>query len=81
MIADGGTPPRRYAKDASVAEATAMIRAYAAQQTRVNEDMAQRLAALERAKADTDRRLEAIERRRTGIVAVVQGVASLFSLV
>jgi len=27
MIADGGTPPRRYAKDASVAEATALIRA------------------------------------------------------
>jgi hypothetical protein len=81
MIADGGTPPRRYAPGASVAEATAMIRAYAAQQARVNEDMSQRLAALESAKAETDRRLEAIERRRTGIVAVVQGLASIFSLV
>lgn len=36
MIADGGTPPRRYAKDASVAEATALIRAYAAEQKRAS---------------------------------------------
>jgi hypothetical protein len=48
MIADGGTPPRRYAKDASVAEATALIRAYAAEQARINAETARRLAALER---------------------------------
>jgi hypothetical protein len=48
MIADGGTPPRRYAKDASVAEATALIRAYAADQARINDETARRLAALER---------------------------------
>ena len=55
MIADGGTPPRRYAKDASVAEATAMIRAYAAEQTRVNAETARRLAALERYVEDQKR--------------------------
>jgi hypothetical protein len=81
MIADGGTPPRSYARDASIAETTAFIRAYAAQQASINAEMTGRLAALEKAKAETDRRLEAIERRKTGIVAVVQGVASLFSLV
>jgi hypothetical protein len=81
MIADGGAPPRRYPTGASVAEATALIRAYAAQQAGANEDMARRLATLESAKVETDRRLAAIEGRRTGIVAVVQGVASLFSLV
>ena len=48
MIADGGTPPRRYAKDASVAEATALIRAYAAEQARINVETARRLDALER---------------------------------
>ena len=48
MIADGGTPPRRYAKDASVAEATALIRAYAAEQARINAETARRLDALER---------------------------------
>jgi hypothetical protein len=42
------SPPRRYAKDASVAEATALIRAYAAEQARINAEMAWRLAALER---------------------------------
>jgi hypothetical protein len=81
MIADGGAPPRRYAPNASVAEATAMIRAYAAQQAKVNEDMARRLAVIEREQAEMTQRLAAIEQRRTGIVAVVQGVASLFSLV
>ena len=50
MIADGGAPPRRYPPDASVAEATAMIRAYAAQQAKVNEDMARRLEALNASK-------------------------------
>ena len=48
MIADCGTPPRRYAKDASVAEATALIRAYAAEQARINAETARRLEALER---------------------------------
>jgi transglutaminase-like putative cysteine protease len=48
MIADGGTPPRRYGEDASVAEATALIRAYAAEQARINAETARRLAALER---------------------------------
>jgi len=48
MIADGGTPPRPYAKNASVAEATALIRAYAAEQARINTETARRLAALER---------------------------------
>jgi hypothetical protein len=48
MIADGGTPPRRYPQDASVAEATALIRAYAAEQARINAETARRLAALER---------------------------------
>jgi hypothetical protein len=81
MIADGGIPARPYPSGASIAEATALIRAHAAQQSRVNEDMARRLAALERSKAETDRRLEAIEQRRAGIVAVVQGLASMFSLV
>jgi len=58
-----------------------LIRAYAAEQANVNAEMSQRLAALESAKVVTDRRLEAIERRRTGFVAAVQGVASLFSLI
>ena len=80
MVADGGSPPRRYAPDASIAEATALIRTYAAQQARVNEDMARRLAVVEREQAETARRLAAIEQRRTGIVAVVQGLASIFSL-
>lgn len=47
MIADVGTPPRRYAKDASVAEATALIRAFAAEQALINAETARRLAALE----------------------------------
>jgi len=55
MIADGGTPPRRYAKNASVAEATALIRAYAAEQTRINVETARRLAALERHVEDQNR--------------------------
>ena len=54
---------------------------FAAEQGRVNAEMSQRLAALENAKAETDQRLKAIETRRTGIVALVQGVASIFSLV
>jgi hypothetical protein len=48
LIADGGTPPRRYAKDASVAEATALIRAFATEQALINAETARRLAALER---------------------------------
>ena len=81
MIADGGTEPRGYAPGASIAEATAAIRALAAHQTRVNEELAQRLAALERTKAETERRLTAIEERRAGVVAIVQGLAGMFSLV
>ena len=48
MIADGGTPARRYPANASVAEATALIRAHAAEQVRVNAEMARRVEALER---------------------------------
>jgi hypothetical protein len=55
MIADGGAPPRRYAAGASIAEATAMIRAYAAEQARVNVETARRLEALERYVGDQER--------------------------
>jgi hypothetical protein len=55
MMADGGTPPRPYSKHASVAEATALIRAYAAQQARINAETARRLAALERHVEDQKR--------------------------
>lgn len=48
MIADGGTPARRYPANASVAEATALIRAHAAEQARANAEMARRVEALER---------------------------------
>jgi hypothetical protein len=55
MIADGGAPPRRYAADASIAEATAMIRAYAAEQARLNVETARRLEALERYVGEQER--------------------------
>jgi hypothetical protein len=47
MIASGGTPPHRYPAGAGVAEATAMIRAYAAAQAQVNAETERRLATLE----------------------------------
>ena len=81
MIADGGTPPRRYAKDASVAEATALIRAYAAEQARINAETARRLDALERDKAERDRRVAALEDRQARVAGFVQGIAGVFSLV
>jgi hypothetical protein len=81
MIADGGTPPRRYAENASVAEATAFIRAFAAEQARINAETARRLEALEREKAERDRQDAALEDKRAGIVGFVQGIAGLFSLV
>jgi hypothetical protein len=81
MIADGGTPPRRYAKDASVAEATALIRAYAAEQARINAETARRLDALERDKAERDRRVAALEDRQAHVAGFVQGIAGVFSLV
>jgi hypothetical protein len=81
MIASGGVPPSPYAKGAGIAEATALIRAHAMEQRRVNAELARRLVALEHAKGETDRRISAIEERRAGIVAVVQGIASIFSLV
>jgi hypothetical protein len=81
MIADGGTPPRRYAKDASVAEATALIRAYAAEQARINAETARRLDTLERDKAERDRRVAALEDRQARVVGFVQGIAGVFSLV
>ena len=81
MVADGGTPPRRYAKDASVAEATALIRAYAAEQARINAKTARRLDALERDKAERDRRVAALEDRQARVVRFVQGIAGVFSLV
>jgi hypothetical protein len=81
MIADSGTPPRRYAKDASVAEATALIRAYAAEQARINAETARRLDALERDKAERDRRAAALEDRQARVVGFVQGIAGVFSLV
>jgi hypothetical protein len=74
MVADGGIPPRRYAADASVAEATAMIRAYAAQQAGVNEDMARRLATVERANAEQAERIAALEDRRARTLYMAQGV-------
>jgi hypothetical protein len=81
MIADGGTPARRYPAGASVAETTAMIRAYASEQALANAETARRLAALERDKTETDRRLAELENRRATVVTAVQAFASLFSLV
>jgi hypothetical protein len=81
MIADGGTPARRYPAGASVAETTAMIRAYAAEQALANAETARRLAALERDNAETDRRLAELENRRATAVTAVQAFASMFSLV
>jgi hypothetical protein len=81
MIADGGTPPRRYAKDANVAEATALIRAYAAEQAHINAETARRLDALERDKAERDRRVAALEDRQARLVGFVQGIAGVLSLI
>lgn len=81
MIADGGSPPRRYAPGASIAEATAMIRAYAAEQARVNAETARRLEAVEREQAETAKRLATLEERREGVFAIVRGLAGMFSLI
>jgi hypothetical protein len=81
MIADGGTPARRYPANASVAEATALIRAHAAEQARVNAEMARRVEALERARAEDARRIAALEDRRSTLVAVIQAFAGMFSRV
>ena len=55
MVASGGVPARPYPPGASVAEATAMIRMFAAEQGRVNTEQAC-------VNADMARRLEALER-------------------
>jgi hypothetical protein len=81
MIADGGTPARRYPANASVAEATALIRAHAAEQARANAEMARRMDALERARAEDARRIAALEDRRSTVVAVIRAFAGMFSLV
>lgn len=81
MIADGGTPARRYPAGASVVKTTAMIRAYAAEQALANAETARRLAALERDKTETDRGLAELENRRATVVTAVQAFASMFSLV
>jgi hypothetical protein len=81
MIADGGRPPSRYAQSASIAEATALIRANAAQQAAVNAELSRRIEAIERREAATAARLKVIEDKRTNVVAIVQGFASMFSLV
>ena len=78
MIADGGTPARPYPANASVAEATALIRAHAAEQARVNAEMARRVEALERDRAEDTRRIAALEERRSTVVAVIQAFAGLF---
>jgi hypothetical protein len=75
MVACGGTPPSRY----PVKETIAAFQIYAAAQERANVEMAQRLVALEKAKAETDRRLAAIEQRGEGLVAVLKGLSLLFS--
>jgi hypothetical protein len=81
MIASGGTPPERYAPGASIAEVTAAIRALASQQGRVNAEMAARLAAVERVNTAQAAKIAALEEKRSGVIAVVQGIASIFSLV
>jgi hypothetical protein len=57
------------------------IRAYAAEQARINAETARRLDALERDKAERDRRAAALEDRQARVVGFVQGIAGVFSLV
>ena len=76
MIADGGTPARRYPANASVAEATALIRAYAAEQARVNAETSRRVAALERDMAEMKRSTAAAAR----VGEVVQAFVGLLQL-
>jgi hypothetical protein len=76
MIADGGTPARRYPANASVAEATALIRAHAAEQARVNAEMARRVEALERDVAEMKQSKAAAGRAGE----VVQAFVGLFQL-
>jgi hypothetical protein len=72
MIADGGTPARRYPASASVAEATALIRAYAAEQASMNAETNRRLAALERDMAEMKRRKAAAARMGEVVQAFVR---------
>lgn len=77
MMADGGTPPKRYAESASIAEATAWIRAHAAEQARVNAETAHRLAALERCVEKQER---AAAKAATWSEFAVRGIALLHAL-
>jgi len=76
MIADGGTPARPYPANASVAEATALIRAYAAEQARVNAETNRRLAAMERDMAEMKQSKAAAAR----VGEVVQALVGLLQL-
>jgi hypothetical protein len=76
MRADGGAPPRRYAANASVAEATAMMRAHATEQARINAETARRLAALEHDIAEMKQSKAAAARAGE----VVQAFLGLFQL-
>jgi hypothetical protein len=76
MIADGGTPPRPYPANASVAEATALIRAYATEQARVNAETSRRVAALEREMVEMKRSTAAAAR----VGEVVQAFVGVFQL-
>jgi hypothetical protein len=71
MIADGGTPARRYPANASAAEATALIRAYAAEQARVNAETNRRLVALERDMAEMKQSKAAAARLGEAVQAFV----------
>jgi len=76
MLADGGTPARRYPVNASVAEATALIRAHAAEQARVNAETARRLEVLERDMAEMKQSKDAAAR----VGEAVQALVGLFQL-
>ena len=77
MIADGGTEARPYAPGASIADVTAAVRALAFQQGKVNAEMAARLAAFEKINSAQATKIAALEEKRSGVIAVVQGVTGL----